>query len=192
MAAGKERLVLIDNDFRFDASQVSSFPPPLLPSAADALHQLASSGECITKETTTGHIVPLVIYRRPLQIRLKDGCVIKELNGMTRGEMFEAYKRAVAVVDLWLPGAETVTAEGVLFDCCIIVANEMNGANPIDFPIDESFKVSRVPGGAWNYTQLSALIERALDDHAGFIGEFAALKQHVLGLPSAFHASVHR
>ena len=31
-------------------------------------------------------------------------------------------------MDLWLPGAETVTAEGAMFDCCVLVANEMNGA----------------------------------------------------------------
>lgn len=36
-------------------------------------------------------------------------------------------RRAVAVIDLWLPGAETVTAEGAMFDCCVLVANEMNG-----------------------------------------------------------------
>jgi len=126
------------------------------------------------------------------QIRLREGCVIKELNGMTRAEMVEAYTQAVAVVDLWLPGAETVTAEGAMFDCCVIVANEMNGANQVDFPIDPWFKVSRLPSGDWNYTHLSLLLDHALNDYSHFVKNFAALKAHVLDLPHSFQASVRR
>jgi len=36
----------------------------------------------------------------------------------------------------------------------------LSGANPIDFPINPSLKVGRSPGGDWNYTHLSLLMQR--------------------------------
>ena len=79
-----------------------------------------------------------------------------------------------------------------MFDCCILVPNEMNGANSRDFPIPPHLKIGRGPDGDWNYTQLSLLLNRALDDYDSFIGEFGALKRHVMALPGAFQDSVHR
>ena len=73
------------------------------------------------------------------------------LDGMSREAMFDAYRRAVAVVDLWLPGAETVTAEGALFGCCVFVSDEMNGADDRDFPVDRRLKV-------WPPPNLSSLL----------------------------------
>eukprot|EP00960_Hanusia_phi_P031689 749436-Hanusia_phi.AAC.4 len=126
------------------------------------------------------------------KLQLREGCMLVKLDGLSRSEMFDAYKRAVAVVDLWLPGAETVTAEGALFDCCVLVPNEMNGANPRDFPIDSKWKVRRTLDGAWDYMQISELLNRALDNYDDFVQEFRELKQHVLRLPEAFQLAVHR
>ena len=74
-------------------------------------------------------------------------------DGLTREQMVAAYKKAVVVIDLWLPGAETVTAEGAMFDCCVLVPrDEMNGANQRDFPISPHLKIGRTQDGNWNYT----------------------------------------
>ncbi|EKX54338.1 hypothetical protein GUITHDRAFT_132086 [Guillardia theta CCMP2712] len=126
------------------------------------------------------------------KLQLREGCLLVKLDGLSRSEMFDAYKRAVAVIDLWLPGAETVTAEGALFDCCVLVPNEMNGANPRDFPIDSRWKVGRTSDGNWNYVQISELLNRALDDYENFLLEFKQLKQHVLQLPETFQLNVRR
>jgi hypothetical protein len=100
--------------------------------------------------------------------------VLQQLDGLSREAMIDAYTRAVAVIDLWMPvrarsalslalsfrsalslrarnctpraprgsglraargaphahgagqGAETVTAEGAMFDCCVLVPREVS------------------------------------------------------------------
>ena len=168
---------------------------------ADAHEKRATAVE---GEVSTGASSPLAILKERLvlydndhrldvsRLNLKRGCMLQELDGLTREQMVEAYRRAVVVIDLWLPGAETVTAEGAMFDCCILVPNEMNGANPRDFPIASHLKIGRESSGDWNYTQLSELLNRALDEYDSFIPEFRPLKEHVMALPGAFQADVHR
>ena len=168
----------------------------------EALDRQSEAGR--GERVSAGSSSPLAIFKERLvlydndhtfdakQLSIKGGCVLQELDGMTRDQMFDAYKRAVVVIDLWLPGAETVTAEGAMFDCCILVPNEMNGANERDFPIASDLKIRRLENGHWNYTQISDLLNRALDEYDEFVGEFRALKRHVMALPDAFQASVHR
>ena len=61
-----------------------------------------------------------------------------------------------------------------------------------DFPIDPRLKISRDDRGFWNNTQISELLNKALDHYDEFVGEFAALKRHAMALPAAFQSSVHR
>lgn len=49
-----------------------------------------------------------------------------------------------------------------MFDCCILVPNEMNGANHRDFPIAPNLKIGRDEMGFWNYTQISELINKVV------------------------------
>ena len=47
-----------------------------------------------------------------------------------------------------------------MFDCCILVPNEMNGGNLRDFPIAPHLKIGRDENGLWNYTQISELLNK--------------------------------
>jgi hypothetical protein len=45
---------------------------------------------------------------------------------------------------------------------------------------------------ALTLTEISNLLNRALDDYDNFIHEFHKLKAHVMALPATFQSSVHR
>jgi hypothetical protein len=101
--------------------------PPLplyyeaLSAAVDDAKQLLASGprdestaEKGGERVSNGLSSPLAIFKERVILYDNDhtfdasklvihrGCVLQELDGMTREQMFAAYKRAVAVVDLWL------------------------------------------------------------------------------------------
>jgi hypothetical protein len=67
------------------------------------------------------------------------------LHGFTRAEVIDLYKRAKLVIDLYVPGAERIVLESVLFNCMVAVAVNGNARETTDFPIPVKARLPSFP-----------------------------------------------
>ena len=90
-------------------------------------------------------------------VRSIPGAELRVLSGIPRKEVPEIYKNAVATIDTHLPGVERINFEGALLDCLTLVAEQLNGQDLVDFPIDPRLKLD-----SSNKEQMRQLIYNAV------------------------------
>jgi hypothetical protein len=112
---------------------------------------------------------------------------VRKATGFTPAELYLRYAQAKVGIDLNLPGAERFVYEASLFDVCIIVDKQANGADPYDLPLPDRFRVQ--PN---SLPALHERIDECLKNYDAVIQEQRPLKEHTLQQRDAFHRHVRR
>ena len=95
------------------------------------------------------------------------------------------YERAKCVLDLYLPGPERLTNEGVLFDAYPVVTRDDNGGDFADKPFPSRFRVD-----PRDVDSIVAAVVDVVRNHAQLGGEFARFKRSVREMATRYAGRV--
>ena len=114
------------------------------------------------------------------------------LNGFSREELIELYKRAKVVLDLHFNGPERTVWEGVMFDALPIVAEQGNGGDNVDIPIPHRFKIDARHHGKRQIAHMSATLRHLLENYDQILsqGHFETFRRKVTRMPNTFAEAV--
>jgi hypothetical protein len=107
--------------------------------------------------------------------------------------LYHMYASSLAVVDWAMPGAERLVLEGSLFDTAVVINDEINGVDPVDFPVPKRFRIA-----GRNYTALNGVLTQIVTAHRDaqqwgkLISEFEPMRSSVASLRPAFYRAVRR
>ena len=100
------------------------------------------------------------------------------LHGFSRAEVIDLYSRAKLVIDLYVPGAERIILESVLFNCMVAVAVNGNAREPTDFPIPVKARLPSFP----TVQDVVSVVADYLPRYDTAINEWHAMRSVVLSL----------
>jgi hypothetical protein len=106
--------------------------------------------------------------------------------------LLKLFEKVLCVIDFGMPGAERLILEASLFGSIVIISDELNGVDRIDFPIPERFRLN-----GRDYSSLNTIIQdlvqaRELGTLNRYVEEFNPFREFVRGQRTQFYRSVRR
>lgn len=106
--------------------------------------------------------------------------------------LYKLFEKTLCVIDFAMPGAERLVLEASLFGAVVIISDELNGRDAVDFPIPEKYRLS-----GRNYTQLNQLLRELTESQtqgtsSRFVAQFETFRQYVRHQRTEFYRSVRR
>jgi hypothetical protein len=106
--------------------------------------------------------------------------------------LYKMFTQTLCVIDFGMPGAERLVLESSLFGAVVIINDELNGIDRVDFPVPERYRLR-----GRNYSHLNVLLDdlvNARDSGAlqDVVAEFEPLRSLVRRQRTEFYRSVRR
>lgn len=128
----------------------------------------------------------------PLQIKPEFRQYLVKAASINPHRLHKLFEVVLCVIDFGMPGAERLVLEASLFGAIVVISDELNGADQLDFPIPERFRLH-----GRDYDRINIIIAELITLRANghlhkVVAEFDRFRAFVRGQQVQFLRSVRK